>query len=210
MNLSSIENKKNLIRTIVISCIILSLYAFQWLIIDKITPLIYTPLIILSWILFVIIFITTIITLIKKYKILRIISFLPLFIMTISFLIILLVPFTKIWIEINFSQLKKEREEVIHKVYLKKLKPNVSHNSSLIHLDDTYSLLSMGGNDIVVNEYNTKIYILFYIYRGILNNYSGFVFIPKEGSIKEYVILSQCSSSEIKYFSDRWYYLSCH
>ena len=55
------------------------------------------------------------------------------------------------------------------------LKPNVSHNASLIHLPKEYKHLSKGGGEILVEKTGKDLNIVFYTNRGMLDNFSGIV-----------------------------------
>ncbi|WP_246277414.1 hypothetical protein [Neobacillus endophyticus] len=56
------------------------------------------------------------------------------------------------------------------------IKPNVTDNSSLIHLPKKYDHLSAGGGDIVVEKTSNGYNILFFTFRGVLDGFSGFVY----------------------------------
>jgi hypothetical protein len=79
---------------------------------------------------------------------------------------------------LDFKLNKKAREEVVQMIRNSSLKPNVPHSSSLIQLPEKYHRLSKGGGEIVI-EKNGNL-ILFFTYRGILDNFSGFVYSPND------------------------------
>lgn len=60
------------------------------------------------------------------------------------------------------------------------LKPNVSHDSTLIHLTKKYQHLSKGGGEIVLEKKPRGYSVLFFTYRGILDNFSGFVYVSND------------------------------
>ena len=64
---------------------------------------------------------------------------------TFTILLMIIIPFNQIVIDIDFKTNKSGRNEVINKIQDGILKPNVSYNSSLIHLPDQYKHLSKGG-----------------------------------------------------------------
>lgn len=199
-----------LISSIVVSLCLLLLNAFQWIIIDKITPFIYIPLITFCWFVFLILWIYGFYKGIKRYKLAGLKSFLPSGIMTLFLLLIIFIPFTTIWINFNFSKFKKERELVVNQIYTQTLLPNVEYNKDLIHLDNSYSLLSMGGNDIFLMKDENNTYVLFYTYRGISDNYSGFVHTKNTLGINDFFKNRACSSSQVIKMDRNWYYISCH
>jgi len=185
------------------------LAAFQWSIIDRITPFLYMPLVGVVWLFFLIAAITGAICAFKYKKIGKI-SFLPSSIMASAFLIVYLVSFTNLWLKADFAYYKNEREEIVKKVYERKIKPNVAHNSSLINLGNSYPLVSMGGNEIVVEEHAGLKYVFFFTFRGIMDNYSGFIYVPDGGKPSQYSDLDESNSTQITHLEGNWYYASHH
>ena len=105
---------------------------------------------------------------------------------------------------------ESQRQEVVEKVYSGELVPNVRHNSSLIALGAEYSKLSMGGNEIVVQDIDGLVYVFFFTYRGILDNYSGFLFVPDGGDPRNYSDLNEDDVTQIVKYADNWYWASHH
>jgi hypothetical protein len=203
------EIKWRFITAIAVSLLVIILAAFEWSIIDRITPFLYMPLAGVVWVFFIIAAIAGL-TCVFRYRKIGVISFSPLSIMTAAFLIVYFVPFTNLWLKADFALYKKEREEIVKKVYANELKPNVSHNPSLIDLGNSYPLVSMGGNEIVVEEHAGLKYVFFYTFRGILDNYSGFIYVPDGGEPKYYSDLDESNSTQITPLDGNWYYASHH
>jgi hypothetical protein len=137
-------------------------------------------------------------------------STVPLAIHLVAATILLLVPFTQIWLNANFHLHKLERQEVTDKVYRGELISNVSHNSSLISLGSEFSNISKGGNEIMVLEYEGLKYVFFFTFRGILDNYSGFLYVPDGGDPRMFLDLDEDESSQIVKYADNWYFTSHH
>jgi len=203
------EIKWRVITAIAASLAVIILVAFEWSIIDRITPFLYMPLAGIIWIFYLIAAIAGL-TCVFKYKKLGLVSFSPLIILAAAFLIVYFVPFTNLWLKVDFAIYKNEREEIVRKVYGNELKPNVSHNPTLIDLGNLYPLVSMGGNEIVVEEYAGLKYIFFYTFRGVLDNYSGFIYVPNGGEPKYYSDLHESDSTQITPLDGNWYYASHH
>lgn len=203
------EIKWRFIVAVSASLLIIILTAFEWSIIDRITPFLYMPLSGVVWLFFMAAAIASL-TCVFKYKKIGIISFSPLSILMGAFLVVYFVPFTNLWLKADYSLYKKEREEIVKKVYENKLKPNVNHNSSLINLGRSYPLVSMGGNEIVVEEHAGLKYVFFYTFRGILDNYSGFLYVPDGGVPTNYSDLDESSSTQITHLDGNWHYASHH
>jgi len=164
-------NTNRLLRLSIISSILVILYEFfQWKIVDIITGFLMLPVLLLVFGFFIVITVRTLITLFKNK------DWKPIIIQVITVLLIFFIPFNQIVLDIEFKMNKSEREEVAKMVENGTLKPNVLHNSSLIHLPKKYEHLSCGGGEIVVEKSGNGYNILFFTYRGILDNFSGFVY----------------------------------
>jgi hypothetical protein len=108
----------------------------------------------------------------------------------------------------DFKMNKSEREEVIKMVENGSLKPNVSHDSLLIHLPKEYEHLSKGGGEIIVEKTGGSYTIFFFTYRGILDNFSGFVYSPndKRPSKNDF----GGDFKEIKRYCENWYWVGSY
>ncbi len=104
----------------------------------------------------------------------------PIIIQGITILLVIFFPFTKIVLDIDFKMNKSDREEVIRMVEKGTLKPNVSHNSTLIQLPEKYAQLSKGGGEIIIDKNGDDSSVLFFTFRGVLDNFSGFVYSPND------------------------------
>ena len=103
---------------------------------------------------------------------------------------------------------KEQRERVVAKVLNGELQPNVKYNASLINLNAGYSGLSRGGNDIVVEDHEGLTYVFFFTFRGVLDNYSGYLYVPKGGSPEMYGDLDESEFTQIKHIESNWYLVS--
>lgn len=189
------------------STVLLLALAFQWSLMDKLTPFLALPVIGLAWLFWFVVTIWAAVHAFKQRKIGRA-AYIPILVCTITFLFAIFFPFTKIWINANFYLNKTERESVVSQVLSKKLIPNVSHNSSLIKLTNDNNI-SSGGNEIIVREYNKHTYVFFFTYRGILDNYSGFLWVPKGGKPKLFQDAGE-NGTQILSYGDSWYFIGSH
>jgi hypothetical protein len=135
-------------------------------------------------------------------------AFIPILVQILSVIIIQAVPFTPMMRDLDFRLHLNQREEVISRVVSGELKPNVEHNSSLIHLPHGYRHLSKGGGDIIVKRNGSETYVFFFTYRGILDNFSGFMYrsdgtMPRDGDFGG-------DFSEIKQLRGKWYWAAAH
>ncbi|OFC72326.1 hypothetical protein [Alteromonas confluentis] len=192
-----------------VSAFAILVIAFQWTIVDWITPFLMLPL---MWLVMVL-FITGAcfsLSCLFKFREIRWRATIPAVIQFSAFAIVLFVPFTNLWIDADFHLYESQRQEVVERVYSGELVPNVSHNSALIALNSAYSKISMGGNEIVVRDIDGLVYVFFFTYRGILDNYSGFLFVPDGGDPRNYSDLNEDDVTQIIKYTDNWYWASHH
>ena len=182
------------------SSFIISLQFFQWKIIEIITPFLMPFVWLLAYGFFLGVFIVTIIWLImqKDWK--------PFGVLLITIILLFLIPFNQIEIDRDFKVNKSERDEVISKIQDGSFKPNVSYNSSLIHLPHEYEHLSKGGGDIVIEKQSENTSILFFTFRGVLDSFSGFVYSPNDQ--KPQLGSFGGDFKEIVKIDENWYFVS--
>ena len=106
-------------------------------------------------------------------------------------------------LKIDFAFNLDKREEVVEMIQNKVLTSNVSHNSSIIELPSKYKNLSKGGGEVNVKEGS----IFFYTFRGILDNFSGFVYMPDDNEPYKHDFL--CSHMQLKKMKDHWFWMGC-
>lgn len=195
--------RNKLLQLSIISSVIVILYMFfQWKIIDIITEFLMLPVLLLVFGFFIFITIRAIITLFKNK------DWKPIVIQVITILLLFVVPFNQIILDIDFKRNKSEREQVAKMVENGELKPNVSYNSSLIHLPKKYQHLSSGGGEIVVEKSGDGYNILFFTYRGIMDNFSGFVYTSNDQKPSKKAFDSD--SKDIEKMDNNWYFLGSY
>lgn len=199
--------KKIFVVAVLVSLIIVGIVAFQWTIVDLITPFLYAPLVILLGMLFLGTAIASL-TVLFQFKKYGLASLAPLAVNIMTLFILFLVPFTDIWLQANFFCYRSAREKVVQQVMDGLLQSNVAHNPALISLGNNYSLVSKGGNEIVVEDHGGGKYIFFYTFRGVLDNYSGFLYLPAGGKPQLFMDLIDVPSSQIIPWDGNWYYVS--
>lgn len=114
-------------------------------------------------------------------------------------------PWTQFWLTANFIFKREAREQVVTDIRRGKLTPNVPYNPQLIALPEG-SGLSKGGDQVVVQGLPDAPYIFFYTYRGLLDNYSGFLWVPFGGSPGRYQDAAD-PGTEIQRFPGNWYFI---
>lgn len=86
------------------------------------------------------------------------------------------------------------------------LLPNVSHNAKIISLPE-YGVSN--GNAIVIEGERDNPYVFFFTYRGILDNYSGFLWVPEGGDPSQFGDASD-KGTEITHYGGQWYFIGHH
>ncbi|HDX9535836.1 TPA: hypothetical protein ROX87_005345 [Bacillus thuringiensis] len=195
--------KKKLTKITMISGIIIIIYNLtKWYLVQLVTPFFMPFVSIAIYGSFFIIFIIGIINFIK-YK-----NWKPLVIQLIIIIICIYVPFVKIYMKLDFIIYKEDRKQVIELIEQKKLIPNVEYNSKMIHLPKQFVSTSKNGGDVLVQEKENSTLIFFYTYRGILDNFSGFIY--SFNDIKPIKSDFNSDFKEIIKVEKNWYYVTSY
>jgi hypothetical protein len=201
------EIRWRLISAIAAGVMLIAVHAFEWSIVDRITPFLYLPLAGVVWWVVIGVGLASL-TCLTKIRAIGTRSFVPAAVIALSILIVTLVPFTDLWLKVDYARYKKERNEIVLKILRGDLTSNVSYNAKLIALGDRYPLVSMGGNEVIVEHHNGNTYILFYTFRGVLDNYSGFLYVSGGGSPSLFSDLNEQATTQIMPLGEDWYYAS--
>ncbi|MBD5798595.1 hypothetical protein BHU24_28765 [Bacillus pseudomycoides] len=194
---------KNLTKITITSGLILILYHFlQWYLVELLTPFAmpFLSLTIHGW--FFVMFILTIIHVIK-YK-----NWKPFVIQIIIIVFWLCTPFTLIYLKLDFIIHKENRTEVVELINHKELTPNVNHDNRQIHLPKQFATTSKGGGDVRIQHGENGISVFFFTYRGILDNFSGFIYAPND--VKPNKSDFNSEFKEITKIEKNWYYVSSY
>ncbi len=203
------EIKWRFYLAVISSVLLILLSAFQWSLVEIITVFLMVPLFGIVGVFFIGCMISSL-TCLLKFKTIGRKSLTPIAIQVAALLLVIYVPFTMFWLKVDYAINKEQRGVVVTEVLNGQLKPNVAHNSSLINLDEHYSGLSRGGNDIVIEHHENLTYIFFFTFRGILDNYSGYLYVPEGGAPEKYSDLDEAETTEIKHIESNWYLVSHH
>lgn len=181
---------------------------FFWSIIDAVTPFI-APF---AWLSVLAITLASMIMAIilpfRRWRTHRMTSLAPLGFLVTCFIITRFVDFTALWLTANFKYRHADRLEVVRRIERGEFYSNISHNVSLIALPRQFSSVSLGGGEVMVQRDGDRFKVLFFTFRGILNNFSGFIYtsdglVPKNGDFTGEFFVN-------KKIEDRWYYVSAN
>jgi len=115
-------------------------------------------------------------------------------------------PFTHTWLNANYHWLRPSRMRVVEMVEAGALRSNSADTSAIIALPPGSPHVSMGGNDIIVESHDGRRYVFFFTFRGILDNYSGFLFVPDGGDPRRFGDLGEENSTQLVAYDEHWYF----
>ncbi|MED4264027.1 hypothetical protein [Priestia megaterium] len=194
------KHSRLLLLSLISSLLVILVSLFQWDLVDIITEFLMLPIWLFVYAFFIIMTIWTLIHLFKKRK------WQPFVIQLITISLWFFFPFNQVNLDLNFKI--HQREEVATKIENGVIKPNVSDSPSLIQLPKKYTQLSKGGGDIVVETKGKAKSILFFTYRGMLDNFSGFVYNPNDNKPSKSDFNGDFK--QIKKVHKNWYYVSSY
>ncbi|TJZ41012.1 hypothetical protein FA002_05385 [Priestia megaterium] len=196
------KRSRLLLLSLISSLFVILVSLFQWDLVDIITEFLMLPIWLFVYAFFIIITIWTLIHLFKKRK------WQPFLIQLITISLWFSFPFNQVNLDLNFKIHQEKREEVATKIENGVIKPNVSDSPSLIQLPKKYTQLSKGGGDIAVETKGKAKSILFFTYRGMLDNFSGFVYNPNDNKPSKSDFNGDFK--QIKKVHKNWYYVSSY
>ena len=189
------------------SLAILLLQMFRWHLVHWVTPLFLPFFELAGLVAFLGVGFATMIYLIVSKQPSRVRTSIPFIIQLVTLVLILTVPFNALAVEWNDRAHRVKRENVVQMVQEQQLQPNVRHNAALIRLPSEYRHLSRGGGEIVVHGIGDNLQVLFFTYRGLVDNMAGFVY-SADGRPPDDLDFGITKLLEIKQFSPNWYWFS--
>ena len=189
------------------SATLLAVYALEWTLVDLLTPFLMPLAWGLAWLAMLAALCMALSHAWRRRRTAHH-AWLPLAICLGALLLVAFVPFTRLWLTADFHLKRTQREAVIAEVLSGHLTPNLPHSQDLIRLRASANL-SAGGNEIIVQNQQKpqgKTFVFFYSYRGMLNNYSGFLWVP-EGSRPEQFQDAGDAGTIIESMGGHWYFI---
>ncbi|MCM3545694.1 hypothetical protein [Priestia megaterium] len=196
------KRSRLLLLSLISSLLVILVSLFQWDLVDMITEFLMLPVWLCVYAFFIIITVWTLIHLLQNRK------WQPFVIQLITVALWFFFPFNQVNLDLNFKIHQDKREEVTAKIENGVIKPNVSDSPSLIQLPKEYTQLSKGGGDILVETKGKTKSILFFTYRGMLDNFSGFVYDPNDHKASKGDF--DGDFKQIEKVHKNWYYVSSY
>lgn len=135
----------------------------------------------------------------------RVLALPPLLLLIACVLAAHFLDFTALWLDYDFKRHRADRERVVRKIGGGELRLEERGRTRWIALPKEFASLSLGGGRVEIEERGGMM-VLFYTFRGVLDNFSGFVHSavdapPKDGDFNgRYVI--------VRKIQNHWYYVA--
>jgi hypothetical protein len=130
-----------------------------------------------TWLLVFIAAITTVYAAIQQRKQFTLFWLMPFLMYAVTITSTLYIPYTWTSIDIDTFIKQSEREAIIPQIFEQYSKDPQRSSGAIVLMDLPTSkyYLSSGGGQVIVREDNEQVMVMFYTWRGVLNNSSGFV-----------------------------------
>lgn len=133
---------------------------------------------------------------------------LPFLVCALTMAILAYAPLHRIALQQNFQWHRQDRERIVARVEAGELKPNVSHDGSLIALGHGEPNVSAGGNNIVVDETDEGTYVLFLTSRGLKHAFTGFLRVPPGGDPRNFLEFEDRPPKQAVRYDTEWYFVA--
>ncbi len=165
--------------------------------------LISLPLTLILFLFAIVLFIISVIYIFKYYKDTKVNSFLPLFLSIVLLFLLINRPFSPLFQTIEFSFNLDEREEVANQILNGEIQPS-NERRDLFQVPEHHNQSSLSQGKEVL-KMDDKLF--FFKVRGILDNFSGYVFSPDGTAPTNEDV--QADIIELRKMNTNWYYVSC-
>jgi len=126
----------------------------------------------------------------------------------LTLLALVYAPLQQIYLRHDFWARRADRERIVARVENGELIPNVDDNKNLIALGGREPYVSAAGNDIVIDDRDDGVYVLFLTSRGLKHHFSGFLRVPPGGDPKKFFEFSDKPPSRLVPYDKDWYFVA--
>jgi len=116
-------------------------------------------------------------------------------------------PLQQIYLTQNFWRHRAERDRIVERVENGELFPNVDYNKNLIALPRRSANVSAGG-DIVIEDVDEGVYVLFLTSRGLKHTFTGFLRVPPNGDPKKFFEFADKPPSQLARYDKEWWFVA--
>lgn len=115
-------------------------------------------------------------------------------------------PLQQIYLGQNFWRHRAERDRIVERVESGELTPNVDYNKNLIALPRRSANVSAGG-DIVIEDVDEGVYVLFLTSRGFRHTFTGFLRVPPNGDPKKFFEFADKPPPQLVRYDREWWFV---
>jgi hypothetical protein len=116
-------------------------------------------------------------------------------------------PLQQIYLTQNFWRHRAERDKIVERVENGELFPNADYNKNLIALPRRSANVSAGG-DIVIEDVDEGVYVLFLTSRGLKHTFTGFLRVPPNGDPKKFFEFAGKPPSQLVRYDSEWWFVA--
>lgn len=131
----------------------------------------------------------------------------PFAICAATLLVLQYAPLQQIYLDQNFRRHRADREKIVERIENGELLPNVDDNKSLIALPRREAGVSAGG-DIVIEDVEEGVYVLFLTSRGLRHSFTGFLRVPPGGDPKKFFEFADKPPSQLVRYDGEWWFVT--
>lgn len=203
----SFFNSSSFKLTLTLWILLILLSIFRWFSFGSLVVLLTSPLTILIFLFSLVCIFWVLIYAVRNCKKYKAKVLVPLLLCLLALYTIIFDPVFSLKTQFNFSQNKIEREAVVSDIRQEKLERVKSFDTSYIaSLPNGKKNLSSDG-EVLVSTKDNKLRVFFYTFKGILDNFSGFIYTEVSNDPSPENL--NCEPTQIKKKSDHWYWVSC-
>jgi hypothetical protein len=116
-------------------------------------------------------------------------------------------PLQQIYLTQNFWRHRADRIRIVERVENGELQPNVDYDKSLIALSRRDAHVSAGG-DIVIEDVDEGVYVLFLTSRGLKHYFTGFLRVPPNGDPKKFFEFADKPPTQLDRYDKEWWFVA--
>ena len=116
-------------------------------------------------------------------------------------------PLSQIYLSQNFWRYRTERIRIVERVENGELLPNVDRNRNLIALPRRDGHVSAGG-DVVIEDADEGVYVLFLMSRGLKHYFTGFLRVPPNGDPKKFFEFADKPPTQLVRYDKEWWFVA--
>lgn len=116
-------------------------------------------------------------------------------------------PLQQIYLNQNFWRHRTDRDRIVARVENGEFVPNVDYNKNLIALPRRDAKVSAGG-DVVIEDADEGVYVLFLTSRGLKHYFTGFLRVPPNGDPRKFFEFADKPPSQLVRYEKEWWFVA--